>query len=333
MAMTPKPRIARLRVGLAVILMLVVGVVLAACAAALATTATASKHAVLSEHRIREIGLAAATRDGDSHPTLMQHGAGTRAADNRVGDGDQVPGSAWSYLIAIRGHFVLKNAPRPPGVPAPSGSVLTLVVNAKRGEITDFGVSKSYPRLKQLGPVTTDLRARYVPRVAGRSLFGAYRVLHAGGFRVTYTHATYAGSQGFFGCYPLIKGESPAPATGLARGGTVRLIPDMPACALASPVVPKGNPWHTVPNFRGKSLSVVAKWAGSHNVTWNGGKLRPLIKGDAPNLLANYRVTAQKPRPGSRLRMGYGGSSHKNGVTSGWFRLTPVTVKAHVISH
>jgi hypothetical protein len=31
--------------------------------------------------------------------------------------------------------------------------------------------------------------------------------------------------------------------------------------------------------------------------------------------------------------MGYGGSSHKNGVKSGWFRLTPITVEAHIAGH
>jgi hypothetical protein len=45
----------------------------------------------------------------------------------------------------------------PPGASAPKGSVLTLIVNAATGDITDFGVTKNYPRLRALGPVTTDV--------------------------------------------------------------------------------------------------------------------------------------------------------------------------------
>jgi hypothetical protein len=87
---------------------------------------------------------------------LIQHSAGTRAEANLVASGDLVPGTQTSYLIAERGHFVLNDAPIPPGAHAPSGSVLTLIVNAATGQITDLGVSNTCPDLAKLGPVTTD---------------------------------------------------------------------------------------------------------------------------------------------------------------------------------
>jgi hypothetical protein len=112
----------------------------------------------LSERRILRIATTAAVRAGDSKPTLIQHSEGTRHAANLVASGDGVPGRQWSYLIAERGHFVLKYAHTPPGAPAPRGSVLTLVVNASTGQATDGGVSNRYPDLDRLGPVHTDLR-------------------------------------------------------------------------------------------------------------------------------------------------------------------------------
>jgi hypothetical protein len=61
------------------------------------------------------------------------------------------------YLIAEQGNFILKTAPILAGARAPRGSVLTLVVDASAGHITDVGASNRYPRLAALGPVTTDL--------------------------------------------------------------------------------------------------------------------------------------------------------------------------------
>lgn len=111
----------------------------------------------LSEHRILRIAKQAAASSGDRRPTLIQHAEGTRHHANLVDSGDGVPGRQWCYLIAERGHFVV-NAPGPPGAPSPRGSVLTLIVNASTGRVTDFGVSNRYPNLAKLGPVHTDLR-------------------------------------------------------------------------------------------------------------------------------------------------------------------------------
>lgn len=151
------------------------------------------------------IALTAAAHAGDRAPLLIQHSQGTREKANLVDSGDVVPGRQWSYLIAERGHFIFKDAPGPPGAPVPTGSVLTLVVNARTSQITDSGLSDRYPGLAKLGPVATDLdrrRGRGVcPRqepqrlpadaIAGASLAALaqaraiYRGLDRKGMRVT----------------------------------------------------------------------------------------------------------------------------------------------------
>ena len=112
----------------------------------------------LTESRIVKIAERAAAAAGDRRPSLIQHSEGTRQRANTIASGDRVPGKRWSYLIAERGSFVLKNVSVPPGAGAPRGSVLTLVVDAATGTVSDLGVSNHYPNLAALGAVTTDLR-------------------------------------------------------------------------------------------------------------------------------------------------------------------------------
>lgn len=98
-----------------------------------------------------------AAQGGESNPTLIQHSAMTTRSQANVtgGAGTGISGDQESYLIAVRGHFVV-NAPRPSGAPAPTGSVLTLVVDASSCQVTDVGIQDNYPDLGSLGPVTTD---------------------------------------------------------------------------------------------------------------------------------------------------------------------------------
>ena len=109
----------------------------------------------LSEQRLLQIAEHAAANAGDPHPSLIQHAAGPRFEAVLVASGDLVFEWNWSYLIAERGHFRysgvgLANA-------TISGTVLTLVVDAATGQVTDSGLSKHYPHLRQLGAVMTDV--------------------------------------------------------------------------------------------------------------------------------------------------------------------------------
>jgi hypothetical protein len=111
----------------------------------------------LSEKQIRRIAMAAAKHARDRHPSLIQHAAGSHFKAVLIGQGDLVFEWNWSYLIAIRGHFIYSNV----GLGSSStihGTVITLVVDAGTGQITDAGLSHRYPLLARLGKVTTDLR-------------------------------------------------------------------------------------------------------------------------------------------------------------------------------
>lgn len=110
----------------------------------------------LPERRVLRLAERAAAAADDSHPALIQHSEGTRYEANRIASGEIVFERAWSYLIAVRGRFTLTRASRPQGARAPHGTILTLVVNAGSGRVTDSGVSDRYPGLAALGPVTTD---------------------------------------------------------------------------------------------------------------------------------------------------------------------------------
>jgi hypothetical protein len=113
----------------------------------------------LGERRLLTLALQAAQANGDPHPSLVQHAEGARFEAVLVSSGDLVFEWNWSILIAIRGHFTATNVPVPPGARPPTGTVLTLVIDARSGHATDFGLGHRYPKLARLGPVTTDLRS------------------------------------------------------------------------------------------------------------------------------------------------------------------------------
>lgn len=129
-----------------------------AAVVALSPLASAQSHPQLTERQLLRLGLSTAAQDGDSRPTLIQHAEGTRSKANQVASGGYFGGPAWSYLIAVRGHFVADHAIGAPGAPPPRGTVITLIVNAATGKVTDDGISYRYPPLAQLGAVTTDYR-------------------------------------------------------------------------------------------------------------------------------------------------------------------------------
>jgi hypothetical protein len=60
------------------------------------------------------------------------------------------------YLVTMEGQFVANRAPRPPRAKAPTGSYLSIVINAETFERMDFGLSPNPPSAApaSLGPVT-----------------------------------------------------------------------------------------------------------------------------------------------------------------------------------
>jgi hypothetical protein len=248
---------------------------------------------------------------------------------NVVASGEMVSGSGWSYLIAERGHFVATGASFPPGAGArlPSGSVLTLVVSAATGRVTDLGIGKRYPDLRKLGPVSTDLRQTVVPDVTGLGLTAAYARLHRAWLRVSFP-ALYEGTGGLLGCDPTIAAQDPAAGTVTAGDRTVALTAGPRRCGLGSPGVPTGRlPSAVVPDFVGKPLTTAVSWAETHELYWDAAKLPPLVAARAPTLLANYRVTEQTPRAGATLRLGI--DTHNGNEDT--FRPTPLKLKTSTV--
>jgi len=120
--------------------------------------APAQRKPRLPEKQLRRIAMAAANHGGDPRPSLIQHAAGPHFEAVLIGQGDLVFEWNWSYLIAIRGHFSYSGLGPPGSSSAIHGTVITLVVDAGTGQITDSGISRRYPPLARLGKVTTDRR-------------------------------------------------------------------------------------------------------------------------------------------------------------------------------
>jgi hypothetical protein len=132
-------------------------IALVAGGAVIATTSSsASTSPTLTEGQIKAEALAFAAGSGDTTPTSMEHVKSTRQQAVLALSGDEVPGNEDVYAIAMQGHFVASNARVAPRSPAPHGSVLTLVIDATTGQLTDFGVQNEVPYLESLGSVTTD---------------------------------------------------------------------------------------------------------------------------------------------------------------------------------
>lgn len=110
----------------------------------------------MSESAIRALESNVASRLGENAPTGVQHVTSTRARAVLASSGAIVDDSTPSVLIVMHGHFTDADASRPRGAPAPSGTVLTLVVDSATGQVTDLGIEEKAPDLAGLGPVVED---------------------------------------------------------------------------------------------------------------------------------------------------------------------------------
>ncbi|HET7016136.1 MAG TPA: hypothetical protein VFI65_19600 [Streptosporangiaceae bacterium] len=71
--------------------------------------------------------------------------------------GDTTPGGkAIVYLVTIKGHFVCNLCSYPSGAHAPTGTYMSIVIDAKKFEGTDSGISNKPPPVSPatFGPVT-----------------------------------------------------------------------------------------------------------------------------------------------------------------------------------
>jgi len=106
---------------------------------------------------LASIATTMAAGAGESLPSDVQsfettHGPAVRQATG--GDTVQPAGEDVS-LIRMHGQFTADGAPRPPGAPAPTGTVMTVVVDATTGKVTDSSLGDTQPDLAPLGTATT----------------------------------------------------------------------------------------------------------------------------------------------------------------------------------
>lgn len=132
------------------------------------------------------------------------------------------------------------------------------------------------------------------------NVLGAYVLLRNVGLRVGTTAPMKVWSLGV----PFVGALDPPPGTRVAVGSTVWISPT--GGPTGSPAVSKARPGYAVPNFVGESAQAAVSWVNSClGLYWSIPHLPALAPSEAPELLDNYRVTAQEPEPGSTLYQGF----------------------------
>jgi hypothetical protein len=104
---------------------------------------------------LRTMALQASSANGVPSPKTIEAVASPdHQAAEKIVSGAIVNDHVAVYVVEVTGGtFTDNTASTPPGVPAPSGSVLTLTVDAQSFRVTDFGLTDTAPDLTQIGPV------------------------------------------------------------------------------------------------------------------------------------------------------------------------------------
>jgi beta-lactam-binding protein with PASTA domain len=166
---------------------------------------------------------------------------------------------------------------------------------------------------------TTAAGTVVVPRVSGQGVLVAYARLHAAGLRVSIPQGV-----SFVWSRPLkVARSSPSGGRRVVRLSVVRLY--LSCCGRAGgPRVPKGRlPSYRMQNFVGSTVRDASLWATKRKLVFRA-YLGALKAGRAAGLFANYRVSRQRPKAGTRLAVG-----QRTKPAMGWrggLRFTPLTV-------
>lgn len=121
----------------------------------------------ISPSQVDAIALSVAAQNGDRSPTSVQTVQTTHTAAYSLlwpGAGNEADTTP-AYVTTMKGSFTANNGLLPAGAPAPTGNVLTIVVNAQTGQMMDLNLSNRTPDLSQLGTVMNmELRRAAVVR-------------------------------------------------------------------------------------------------------------------------------------------------------------------------
>jgi hypothetical protein len=97
-----------------------------------------------------------AAGNGDPEPDDVTAIATTHnAAVHAAMEGDDVGDDEAVDLIVMTGDFSASGAKHPPGAETPTGTVLSLVIDPRSGEIWDYGLDDRRPDLSSLGAPTS----------------------------------------------------------------------------------------------------------------------------------------------------------------------------------
>jgi hypothetical protein len=118
--------------------------------------------------QIQEAAHQVAAKSGELAPTEIETTSGTLAQAARVIDPqgsapnmtDPRTGEPWAdspvYVVTERGHFTY-SGPTPKSRPAPTGTVLTVVIDAKSGQVVAEALNNVVPALDQINPTVSKL--------------------------------------------------------------------------------------------------------------------------------------------------------------------------------
>jgi hypothetical protein len=108
--------------------------------------------------RLNSIAAGFARENGDARPAWIDavtttHGKALESAT--PGDTEPLGNRTTVYLITMKGHFTGYGASVPAGARLPTGTYLSIVVNARTFMVTDWGLSPHAPPVApaSLGPV------------------------------------------------------------------------------------------------------------------------------------------------------------------------------------
>jgi hypothetical protein len=125
-----------------------------------------------------------------------------------------------------------------------------------------------------------------VPAVVADDVSSAYWDLHDAGLTVAIDEP--------FSLDGFVTRQTPAPGREVRRGSVVSL--ELRAADFNGSL-PTGG-WLMMPSLIGVRLDLATRTLRALGALWNFAPLPPLRAGTGPNLLANYVVRAQHPRPG-----------------------------------
>ncbi len=129
--------------------------------------------------RVAAIALQVAANEGDPAPTAMQAVRTTRSDTDRLEDSGSSLPDVPVWLVQVIGNFVCHDCKIPPGADPPSGTAITLVLDAVTYEGSEFGIDKKPLDLSKLGEVVDLSAAGAIPSLLSQKLRATKGLDHA----------------------------------------------------------------------------------------------------------------------------------------------------------